>query len=201
METGPRGADDRANTSTTPLTERVGFPAFVLSAYALAIASYRAVEIIPFLFDKSTVVGQTSSHLVVAVEETTMRPGYPPWTMQYLATLIGLLGLFAAWSTHLSWAKTRFDTPVICVVIATAAGLVVLTVVHGTFLFRYDLAFGEGGLIPGILHVITLTRIDGHANSVGLNGYRVGQAIGLGATLVWPALLLSLLHAGDRSTR
>lgn len=196
-ENGPKGTTVKQAMPNLPLTERKELPLLILSTYVFLVAAWRLGELSPYLFEKSTVVGKVGKHLIVAVEETTMRAGYPSWTMKYLVVLVVVLSLLAGWSAYLSWGKTRGRTPASGVIIATAGLLVLLTIVHGIFLFKYDLAFGEGGLVPGILHVITLTRIDGYANAVGLSGYRIGQTIGLVATLAWPALLLSLRHARD----
>lgn len=183
-----------------PLTEREGFAALVVSAYVLLLGVWRLIEIAPLLFDKTTVVGRSGDQLHVVVEHTTMREGYPPWTMTYLGALVVALVVLGGASVASAWRRLRERPLPVWTVIATAACAAGLSVVHGVFLFGYDQAFGEGGLIWGFVHVVTLTRIDGTATEAALGGYRIGQGVGLLATLAWPALLVSLTVSDEPDT-
>ncbi len=122
-----------------------------------------------------------------------MGPDFPSWTLAYLGALSAAIvlvgtGLLAAGALTTSRPQRSAASA-----LAASIVLLVLGLAHGWFIFFHERAFAEGGLIPGVFHVLTLTRIylPGGASEAGLSGYRVGQAIGLLAWLGGAGFLVS----------
>lgn len=167
------------NTESTPeeVSDRQGIASFALlaSLYAASVAAYRLPDIL-------------------AVQGAELLPDFPPWIFGYLLVLCAsLLVLALAAGVHAGLAM-RAKAPPAAFGLAIAVTIAALVVVHGYVLIAHDAAVSDGGMLWGFVHVLTMTRevAPGGPTDAGMAGYRVGQAVGVVAMLLWPLSIVAL---------
>jgi len=118
-------------------------------------------------------------------------PGFPQWLISYLWAICGSLfgiGLSAvALSLLILMHRVRSRE----LLLIPAACMALWIIVHGIFSLQ-DRAVGSGGLVWGVIDMVTLTRTVSEPTDAGLSGYRVGQVLGL---LVWCSFPFALSAA------
>lgn len=154
----------------------------VLSAlYAIAVVGVRVADV-PVIF------------------HGVLLPGYPEWLPTYLVGLMGCVVVASVVTLLYATLGTRYASVLGALGRPLAVLTCLLVVGHGTFLFGFDLAVGQGGALWGLTDVLTLRRVHDPlgATAAGLVGYRVGQLVGLVVMLAWPLSLVVL--ASQRAT-
>ena len=160
--------------------EPKGVAVFVLMGglYALGLGLWRFPEVLEVL--------ETSSRMrEVGIDP--IAPGFPPWLIEYIVALVSGVSLLGggAIARGAMGLRGRGLPAGMCWAVG-GAGFALL-VVHAWFTFTHDVAVAEGGMIWGVVHLVTLTRehIPGGATEAGRFGFRIGQAIGLAGIAGW----------------
>lgn len=137
--------------------------------------------------------GARAYEIVSLPAGASLGPEFPSWILTYLGALSAAIVLVGAGLLTAGALATSQPLRSAAAALAASLVLLVLGLCHGWFIFFHERAIAEGGLIPGVFHVLTLTRIyfPGGASEAGLTGYRVGQAIGLLAWLGGAGFLVS----------
>lgn len=132
----------------------------VLGLYLAVLGAVRTIEVLPLL-------GRFE------VE------GYPGWLLYYLAAIslllfgAGLLSLFAAIAVR---ARSQFA---LLLGLGASAALLLFVLAHSVFLVRVENSFADGGLVPAIIHIMTLTRKTTTGTPAGVIGYKLGLGVGM----------------------
>lgn len=105
--------------------------------------------------------------------------GYPAWLLFYLAAIslllfgAGVLSLSAAIAVR---ARSQFA---LILGLGASAALLVFVLAHSLFLVRVENSFADGGLVPAIIHIMTLTRKATTGTPAGVIGYKLGLGVGM----------------------
>ncbi len=116
--------------------------------------------------------------------DVVIAPPFPSWLISYLYLLVGwLLVNGALWLACFVLLKRGRPVPRLGRV-ALGSSLALIAA-HVWFTYTHDAAVHEGGAIPGLIDLLTLTReyIPGGATAAGLKGFRIGQGLGFACWL------------------
>ena len=127
-------------------------------------------------------------------------PGFPSWMLEYLALLCALI-LTTGGLLFMAGFTARKGRPIArALILWGAIGAFVFTGLHSWFLFFYERAFADGGLVWGTIHLLTLTRMDTTATEAGVVGYRIGQVFGIAVWVGCASYLLVIASGLRKST-
>lgn len=149
-----------ATMSTDSKTQPAVSMLVVLGLYLTGLGAVRTIEVFPL-------VGRFE------VE------GYPAWLLYYLAAIslllfgAGVLSLSAAIAAR---ARSQFA---LLLGLGASFALLVFVLGHSMFLVRVENSFGDGGLVPGIIHIMMLTRKTTTGTPAGVIGYKLGLGVGM----------------------
>lgn len=148
---------------------------FVVGGYVALLAGYRLVEVLP------------------AAARGAVVDGYADWLLPYLAFVCGLL-LCAGTLALVAGATARRDLRRSGIAGVVGGGaLLAFVSAHAYFLVQYEHSFADGGLVWGVVHSLTLTRLATTGAEAGVAGYKVGLGVGM---VVWSFVGLLTLGAG-----
>jgi hypothetical protein len=117
---------------------------------------------------------------------------FPEWLLLYLTILVGTL-LLAGASLLIGGValrrRARWSRPVLQL---GASAFLTATLAHATFLILVEHAYADGGMIWGVLHLLTLTRLPTTGSISGIAGYKLGLGLGIACWLGLAAACLRL---------
>jgi hypothetical protein len=161
--------------------------------HLLQVDRVRIVAAIGLYF---TVLGAARlAELLTATGEAVAQAEYPAWLPVYLEALCVLLTIAGAATCWAAWNMRAVTARAAQSATLAASAIALVAMLHGWFLVGYERAFAEGGLFPGALHVLSLTRIETRGSGVSIIPYRVGQGLGV---VVWIAMAAVVYSAGRR---
>ena len=151
------------------------------AVYSLSISTWRLIE------------------LAGLPSDLAIHPDFPSWLLSYLWTSCVWLFLAATVTLAVSILRVTgrirssqwFQFP--------AMGMTAWITVHSLFSLQ-DKAIGEGGLVWGAIHILTLTRNFTGATELAEQGYRVGQIIGSILWCLFPLLLFAAAISSSTRT-
>lgn len=150
-----------------------------VGAYLVALGGIRLVEVAP-------------------VARGYVVDGFPEWMLLYLALLAGML-LLAGASLVLGGIGLRQSVAWSgYAILFGASAYLAATVTHAAFLVLYERAFADGGLLWGVVHLLTLTRLPTTGTEAGIAGYKLGLGAGIAC---WLGLGVMSLRIGIAARR
>jgi len=154
-------------SSTSDDEDSVGAGVLVFGLYWLLLGLVRGYELLRLPAD------------------TVIAGPVPSWLISYLYLLAGaLLASGALWLVCFVRLKRRRRVPRLGVIALVSS--LALIAVHAWFTYTHDVAVHEGGAIPGLIDLLTLTReyVPNGATPAGLRGFRIGQSLGFAVWLL-----------------
>jgi len=149
----------------------------VIGSYFAGLGAFRSVE------------------LLSLPDDMVVHPAFPSWLLVYLGALCGALVvsgallLVGALMVHRAPGRARK------LGVMGGANVLLVCAAHAVFLAGWERAFAQGGLFPGIKHMLLLSRVfdPTYQQEFAIQAYRVGQFVALG---LWAAVALYVIRVG-----
>lgn len=146
-----------------------------IGSYFAGLAAFRVPEVLSL-----------PSDLVV-------HPDFPSWLIEYLGTLVGVIllsGVLLLSGATVATLGQRKRARMLSV--AGAGTVLVACLMHTVFLARWEQAFAQGGLIPGVMDTLLLARTHDPSYTVqhAISAYRIGQFV---VMALWAAAAFHVL--------
>lgn len=129
------------------------------------------------------------------------RPEDPPWLFTYFDVLIAVMLLSGLSLLAAGVLARRGRAAARALAMGGAGGVLVFTAAHAWFLWEWETAFADGGMIWGFVYHLALLRAPTTATPAGITGFRIGQVLGTFAWVGCAALAWLLAKNLARSPR
>jgi hypothetical protein len=138
------------------------------------------------------------SELASLPSDVQIHPDFPQWLVAYLWAICGSLFVLGIATIVISALVLTGRIRSRLWFLLPALGMTFWIAIHGVFSL-HDKAVGQGGMVWGLVHSLTLTRIFSEATEFGLVGYRNGQVVGLLIWCLFPFILFAVsgVELGD----
>lgn|GEM_PF-6573684 len=124
--------------------------------------------------------------------DIVVHPDFPSWLIAYIGTLLGVILLSGVLLLGAAVAALGQGKRARMLAVTGAGSVLIACLMHTVFLARWERAFAQGGLIPGVMDTLLLTRTHDPSYTVqhAISAYRIGQFV---VMALWAAAAFHVL--------